>query len=278
MDNPVIPASGTFGYGYEFAEWYDINMLGSICIKSTTLNPKEGNALPRVAECKNSMLNSIGLQNPGIEKAINEELVKLKKVFKKKIIASVAGSTIEEYVKVAEFFDKEDIVAIIEINLSCPNVEQGGMSFGVDQVSVEKICKELKSKIKKPIFVKLSPNVTDIVKIAKTAQKAGADGLTLINCPLGLSINARNKTFSIKNKVAGLSGPAIKPIALQNVYRAANSVNIPIIGVGGIENANDVIEFMSVGAVAVQVGSYNLVNPMACFEIIQEMQNCISSF
>ncbi|GMB10647.1 MAG: dihydroorotate dehydrogenase [Candidatus Improbicoccus devescovinae] len=271
MDNPIIPASGTFGYGYEFADWYDINILGSLCIKGTTQNPRYGNELPRVAETSSGMINSIGLQNPGVINVLGEEIPKLKKKFSKKIIANIAGSTVDEYVYVAQKFDTCPEVMIMEINVSCPNISLGGMAFGVCAEIIKKLCKILKKCVKKPIYIKLSPNVTNILEIAKIAEDSGADGLVLINCLLGTAINPRNGQFVIHNKLGGFSGPAIKPIALRMIYEVAKHVKIPIIGVGGIKTADDVLEFLSVGACAVEVGSCNLVDPLVCKTIIESL-------
>ncbi|MDR1241114.1 MAG: dihydroorotate dehydrogenase [Oscillospiraceae bacterium] len=269
LDNPVIPASGTFGY--EFSQWYDINILGSISLKTTTREPRFGNSTPRVAECVGGMLNSIGLQNPGIEKVISEEIPKFKKNFNKKIIASVGGNSIEDYVFVSKMFDSMEEVEILEINLSCPNVKNGGMSFGLDEKTVYHICEKIKNSCKKKIYIKLSPNVTDIVSIAKSAELSGADGLVLVNTLLGIAIDACSGKPIISNIFAGFSGPAIKPIALRMVYQVFKNVKIPIIGCGGIRNADDVIEFMSAGASAVQIGSANLVNPFSCKNIIDDL-------
>ncbi|MDR1364542.1 MAG: dihydroorotate dehydrogenase [Oscillospiraceae bacterium] len=271
LDNPIIPASGTFGFGYEFADWYDINILGSICLKGTTKESRFGNPTPRVAECTSGMLNSIGLQNPGVEKVISENIPKLKKYFNKKVIANIAGHSVEDYIFVAEKFDKIDEIEILEINLSCPNVKEGGMAFGLDENSVFNICSKIKEKCKKKVYIKLSPNVTDIIKISKFAENSGADGLVLANTCLGIAINPKTGKPIIANIIAGFSGPAVKPIALRIVYQVFKEVKIPIIGCGGITNADDVLEFISAGATAVEIGSANLIDPFICQKIIQEL-------
>ena len=271
LDNPLIPASGTFGFGYEFAEYYDINILGSISLKGTTLNPRFGNPTSRIAECYSGLINSVGLQNPGVEKVISEELPKLKAVFNKKAIANVSGFSIEEYVDCASRLDKEDIIGLIEVNISCPNVSHGGMSFGTDPKMAYEVTNAVKAVCKKPVYVKLSPNVTDIIAIAKACEEAGADGISLINTLLGARFDLKTGKPIIANIMGGLSGPCIKPVALRMVYQVYKAVNIPIIGIGGISSAEDVIEFMSAGATAVQVGAYNLVNPYACKEIIEDL-------
>ncbi len=271
LENPVIPASGTFGFGYEFRAFYDINILGSISTKGTTLEPRFGNPTPRIAECYSGLINSVGLQNPGVDKVISEELPKLKKVFNKKIIANVSGFSIDEYVKVCEKFDEVDMVGAIEVNVSCPNVHGGGMAFGTNADNVANVTKAVKNVTNKPIIIKLSPNVTDIVSIAKSAEDAGADGLSLINTMLGMRVDLNKKKPIIKNVMGGFSGPAIFPIALRMVYQVYKEVKIPIIGIGGISSAEDVIEMMLCGASAVQVGAYNLINPYACKEIIENL-------
>ncbi len=271
LDNPIIPASGTFGYGYEFARFYDLNILGSFSIKGTTLEPRYGNPLPRIAEAKAGMLNAIGLQNPGVDAVISEEFTKLKEVYNKKVIANVAGSCIEDYVEVAKKLDQEDIVAIIELNVSCPNVKEGGIAFGSDELVLYELVKKVKASVTKPVYVKLSPNVSDIVVFAKACEEAGADGLVLINTLLGMRIDLNTRKPIISNKTGGFSGPAIKPIALRMIYQVASSTNLPIIGCGGIENAYDVLEMMFAGASAVQVGSENLIDPYACERIIKQL-------
>jgi len=271
LDNPIIPASGTFGFGYEFAELYDINCLGSFSFKGTTKEPRFGNPTPRIAECKNGMINSVGLQNPGIEKVIVEELPKLKKCFNKKVVANISGFSIDEYVYCCEKIDKEEQVGIIEVNVSCPNVHNGGMSFGTSEKNVSDVTKAVKKVTTKPVYIKLSPNVTDIVSIAKACEDAGADGISLINTLVGMRIDLNRKRPVVAQKTGGFSGDAIFPVALGMVYRVADAVKIPIIGMGGVSTADDVIEMMMAGATAVQVGAANLVNPYACKEIIEKL-------
>lgn len=271
LDNPVIPASGTFGFGYEFADFYDINILGSISLKGTTFESRFGNPTPRIAECYSGLINSVGLQNPGVDKVISEEIPKLSKVYDKKVIANVSGFSLDEYLKTCEKFDSCDKVAIIEVNVSCPNVHGGGMAFGTSADSVGIITKEIKKITTKPIIIKLSPNVTDIVSIAKACEDNGADGVSLINTMLGMRVDLNKKKPIIKNVMGGFSGPAIFPVALRMVYQVYNSVKIPIIGIGGISSAEDVIEMMLCGASAIQVGAYNLINPYACKEIIENL-------
>ena len=271
LDNPIIPASGTYGFGQEFNELYDINILGSISIKGTTLNERFGNPLPRIAECKNGLINSVGLQNPGLYHVIDHELVELKKIYKKKVIANISGFSLEEYVTCAKEMDKVDNVGIIEVNISCPNVHNGGMAYGVDPDNAYEITKAVKSVTTKPVYIKLSPNVTDIVSIAKACERAGADGLSLINTLLGMRIDIKRRQPIIKNKMGGFSGPAIFPVALRMVYQVSKAVKIPVIGIGGISCVDDVIEMMMAGATAVQIGAQNLVNPYVCKEIIEEL-------
>ncbi len=271
LDNPVIPASGTFGFGYEFAEFYDINILGSIALKGTTKEPRFGNPTPRIAECTEGLINSVGLQNPGVDKVISEELVKLKKVFNKKAIANVGGFSLEEYVYTAQKFDMDDCIGLIEINVSCPNVHNGGMSFGTDPKNVYEVTKAVKKVTDKPVFVKLTPNVTDITETAKAAESGGADGVALINTLLGMRINLKNKKPVIANVKGGFSGRAVFPVALRMVYDVYKAVKIPIIGIGGVATAEDVIEMMLAGATAVEVGAENLVNPYACKDIIENL-------
>ena len=271
LDNPIIPASGTFGFGYEFAELYDINILGSFSFKGTTKDPRFGNPTPRIAECNDGMINSVGLQNPGVEKVISEELPKLAKCFNKKVVANVSGFSIDEYMYTCEKIDKQDQVGIIEVNISCPNVHNGGMSFGTLPESAAEVTKAVKSVTSKPIYMKLSPNVTDIVAIAKACEDAGADGISLINTLMGMRIDLKTKKPVIANKMGGFSGPAIKPVAVRMVYQVYEAVKIPIIGMGGVRTAEDVIEFMLAGATAVQVGAANLVDPYACRDIIQNL-------
>lgn len=271
LDNPVIPASGTFGYGYEFAQLYDINILGTFSFKGTTRQPRFGNETPRIAECTAGMINAVGLQNPGVDKVISEELPKLKKCFKKPVIANVSGFSVEDYAYTCERLDGEQQVGWLEVNVSCPNVHGGGMSFGTDPSSVSEVIKAVKKVTHKPIIIKLSPNVTDIVSIAKACEDSGADAISLINTLLGMRIDIISRKPVIKNKMGGFSGPAIFPIALRMVYQVAQAVKIPVIGMGGVSCAEDVIEMMLAGATAVQVGAANLVNPYASKEIIEEL-------
>ena len=271
LDNPVIPASGTFGYGYEFAELYDINILGTFSFKGTTLNPRFGNPTPRIAECKGGMLNAVGLQNPGVDKVIEEELVKVKPLFKKPIMANVSGFSVEEYQEVSKRLDNCDQIGFIEVNVSCPNVHGGGMSFGTDCNSVKKVTEAVKKVTKKPVIVKLSPNVTDIVSMAKACEDAGADGVSLINTLLGMRIDLKRRAPVLKNVTGGLSGGGIFPVALRMVYQVAKAVKIPVVGMGGVESAEDVIEMMLAGATAVEVGAANLIDPFACKTIVEDL-------
>lgn len=271
LTNPIIPASGTFGFGHEFQQYYDIEILGSMSLKGTTLKGQFGNPLPRIAETKSGLLNSIGLQNPGVGQVCNEELVELKKVYSKKVIANVAGKTLEDYLECAKRFDQEEMIGILEINVSCPNVKEGGIAFGQDEVILKELIEQLKKVVTKPVYVKLSPNVSDIVKMAKICEEAGADGLVLINTLLGMRIDLKTRKPILANKVGGFSGPAIKPVALRMIYQVYQATNLPIIGCGGVENAYDVLEMMFAGASAVQVGSENLVDPWACQRIIEEL-------
>lgn len=271
LDNPIIPASGTFGYGFEFSELYDINILGSISIKGTTQYPRYGNNQPRIAESPCGMINSVGLQNPGIMQVINEELPKLGKIFHKPVIANISGFSVSEYVHCASLIDKVPNVGIIEVNISCPNVHGGGLAFGTDPSSVSEITREVKAVTKKPVYIKLTPNVTDITEIAKSAEDSGADGLSLINTLLGMRIDIKTRRPVIANKMGGLSGPAIFPVALRMVYQVHKAVKIPVIGIGGVSSACDVIEMMMAGASAVQIGSANLVDPLICKKIIDEL-------
>lgn len=278
LDNPIIPASGTFGFGYEFADIYDINILGSISVKGTTKEPRFGNPTPRIAECNMGLINSVGLQNPGVEKVISEELPKLKKVFNKPIMANVSGFSVEEYAYTCERLDSEDQVGWFEINVSCPNVHSGGMSFGTDPKSAAEVVKAVKKVTKKPAIIKLTPNVTDIVSIAKACEDAGADGISLINTLLGMRIDLKTKKPVIANKMGGFSGPAILPVALRMVYQVFEAVNIPIVGMGGVSTAEDVIEMMLAGAAAVQVGAANLINPTACRDIINALPEIMDKY
>ena len=271
LDNPIIPASGTFGYGYEFAELYDINCLGTFSFKGTTKDARFGNPTPRIAETPSGMINSVGLQNPGVDAVIAEELPRLKKCFNKPVMANIGGFSIEEYTYVAEKLDKEEQVGLLEVNISCPNVHNGGMSFGTSPEMAAKVTKAVKAVTKKPVYIKLSPNVTDIVSIAKACEDAGADGISLINTLLGMRIDLRKRKPIIANKMGGFSGSAILPVALRMVYQVYDAVKIPIIGMGGVTTASDVIEMMLAGATGVQIGAANLVNPYACKEIIEEL-------
>lgn len=271
LDNPIIPASGTFGFGAEFAELYDLDILGSISFKGTTREPRFGNPTPRIAECRSGMINSVGLQNPGIDAVIAEELPRLRERFHKPIIANISGFSTEEYAECCRRIDAEPQVEIIEVNVSCPNVHNGGMAFGTSPESAAKVTRAVKEVTTKPVFIKLSPNVTDIVSIAKACEDAGADGLTLVNTMLGMRIDIARRRPVIANKIGGLSGAAIFPVALRMVWQAANACKIPIIGCGGIETAEDVIEMMMAGASAVQIGAANLRNPFVCKEIIEQL-------
>lgn len=271
LDNPVIPASGCFGFGYVMSEYYDLDILGSISIKGTTLSPRAGNPLPRVAECPDGLINSVGLQNPGVHKVISEELPKLRKVFHKPIVANISGFSIDEYVEACGLINDAEQVGIIELNVSCPNVHGGGMSFGTQAASVAEVVKAVKNVTTKPLYVKLTPNVTDIVTIARAAEEAGADGLCLINTLLGMRIDTKTRRPVVANKVGGFSGPAIFPVAVRMIWQVASAVNIPIIGCGGVSTADNVIEMMMAGATAVEVGSANLVNPYACKDIIEAL-------
>ena len=270
LDNPVIPASGTFGYGYEFAELYDINCLGTFSFKGTTKEPRFGNPTPRIAECTAGMINAVGLQNPGVDKVISEELPKLKQCFHKPVMANVSGFSVEDYAYTCERLDKEEQVGWLEVNVSCPNVHGGG-SFGTSPEAAAEVTRAVKAVTTKPVIVKLSPNVTDIAAIARACEDAGADGISLINTMLGMRIDLRSRRPVIKNTMGGFSGPAIFPIALRMVYQVAQAVNIPVIGMGGVSTAEDVIEMMLAGATAVEVGAANLVNPMASKEIVEAL-------
>ncbi len=271
LDNPLIPASGTFGFGYEFAELYDINILGSFSFKGTTKEPRFGNPTPRIAECYSGMINSVGLQNPGIEKVISEELPKLRQCFHKPVVANISGFSLDEYVYCCEKIDKEEQVGIIEVNISCPNVHGGGMSFGTSCESAAEVTKAVKAVTTKPVYIKLSPNVTDIVSIAKACEEAGADGISMINTLMGMRIDLKTKKPVVYNKSGGYSGPAILPVALSMVYKVYEAVNIPIIGMGGISTAENVIEMMLAGATAVEIGAANLIDPFVCKKIIEDL-------
>ena len=271
LDNPIIPASGTFGFGYEFAELYDINLLGSLSFKGTTREPRFGNPTPRIAECASGMLNAVGLQNPGVDKVISEELPKLFSVFNKPVMANVSGFSEEEYVETVRKLDSVDKIGWFEVNISCPNVHGGGMSFGTSPEMAGKVTKAVRAVTKKPIIIKLSPNVTDIVSIAKACEAEGADGVSLINTLMGMRIDLRKRAPIIKNKTGGFSGPAILPVAIRMVYQVYEAVKIPIVGMGGVSRAEDVIELMLAGATAVEVGAQNLVDPYACKRIIDDL-------
>ena len=271
MDNPVIPASGTFGYGYEFAELYDINCLGTFSFKGTTKDPRFGNPTPRIAECEAGMINAVGLQNPGVEKVISEELPRLARCFHKPVMANVSGFSVEDYAYTCEKLDQEAQVGWLEVNVSCPNVHGGGMSFGTSPEAAAEVTRAVKKVTTKPVIIKLSPNVTDIVSIAKACEAAGADGISLINTMLGMRIDLRRRTPVIANKMGGFSGPAIFPVAVRMVYQVANAVNIPVVGMGGVSTARDVIEMMMAGATAVEVGAANLVDPFASKKIVDDL-------
>lgn len=278
IDNPVIPASGTFGFGYEFAELYDINCLGTFSFKGTTKDPRFGNPTPRIAECPEGMLNAVGLQNPGVEAVISEEIPKLQKVFHKPVMANVSGFSKEEYVYTCEKIDAVDSVGWIEVNISCPNVHGGGMSFGTSAEAAGEITKAVRAVTKKPLIIKLSPNVTDIVSIAKACEAEGADAVSLINTLMGVRIDLRRKKPIIANKTGGYSGPAIKPVAIRMVYQVYDAVKIPIVGMGGIATAEDVLEMMLAGATAVEVGAANLVNPFASRDIINDLPRVMEKY
>ena len=278
LDNPVIPASGTFGYGYEFAELYDINELGTFSFKGTTRAPRFGNPTPRIAECPGGMINAVGLQNPGVEKVISEELPKLKQVFHKPVMANVSGFSVEDYACTCEKLDKEEQVGWLGVNVSCPNVHGGGMSFGTEPCAAAEVTRAVKAVTHKPVIIKLSPNVTDIVSIAKACEDAGADGISLINTMLGMRINLRTRKPVIANTMGGFSGPAIFPIAVRMVYQVAKAVKIPVIGMGGVSSAEDVIEMMLAGATAVEVGAANLVNPFASRDIVRALPEAMEKY
>ena len=278
LENPVIPASGTFGYGYEFAELYDINILGSFSFKGTTKEPRFGNPTPRIAECPAGMINSVGLQNPGVEKVISEELPKLAKCFHKPVIANVSGFSVDEYAYTCEKLDKQEQVGLLEVNVSCPNVHHGGMSFGTSPEAVAEVTSAVKAVTIKPVYMKLSPNVTDIVSIAKACEEAGADGISLINTLMGMRIDLKTKRPVIANKMGGFSGSAIFPVALRMVYQVTEAVKIPVMGIGGVSSAENVIEMMLAGATAVQVGAANLVDPFICKTIIEDVPRVMEKY
>ena len=271
LDNPLIPASGCYGFGQDFAPLYDLNILGSISFKGTTVEPREGNALPRIAECPMGMLNSVGLQNPGVKVVVEEELPALKKIFHKPLVANISGFSFDEFSILAEEMDKVENVGLLEVNISCPNVHNGGMAFGTDAKNVAEVCKRVKEKTKKPVYMQLSPNVTDITEMAKAAEAAGADGISLINTLLGMRIDIKRRRPVLANKVGGYSGPGVFPIALRMVYQVRKAVQIPIIGMGGIASAEDVIEMMMAGASAVEIGAENLVHPYICRDILENL-------
>lgn len=278
LDNPVIPASGTFGFGYEFAELYDINMLGTFSFKGTTKDPRFGNPTPRIAECTAGMINAVGLQNPGVDKVISDELPKLKKCFNKPVMANVSGFSIDDYAYTCEKLDREEQVGWLEVNVSCPNVHGGGMSFGTDPKAAAEVTKAVKAVTTKPVILKLSPNVTNIVDIAKACEDSGADGISLINTMLGMRIDLRRRKPVIANVMGGFSGPAIFPIAVRMVYQVSQAVKIPVIGMGGVSSADDVIEMMLAGATAVEVGAANLVDPFACKNIIETLPKTMEEY
>lgn len=278
LSNPIIPASGTFGFGYEFADLYDINILGTFSFKGTTKDARFGNDTPRIAETSSGMLNSVGLQNPGVDKVISEELPKLKKVFSKPVMANVSGFAVEDYAYTCEKLDSEAQIGWFEVNISCPNVHGGGLAFGTSAKNAEAVTKAVKKVTSKPVFIKLSPNVTDITEIAKACESAGADGISLINTLLGMRIDLKTKKPILANKMGGFSGPAIKPVALRMIYQVYDAVKIPLIGMGGVSTAEDVIEMMLAGATAVQVGAANLVEPFACKNIIEDLPRVMEKY
>ena len=278
LDNPIIPASGTMGFGYEFDELYDINILGSLSFKGTTLDPRFGNPTPRIAECDSGMLNAVGLQNPGVDKVIDVELPKLRQVFKKPTMANVSGFSLHEYVETVRKLDTQSDIGWFEINISCPNVHGGGMSFGTSPEMAETVTRAVRDVTKKPIIIKLSPNVTDIVSIAKACEAGGADGVSLINTLMGMRIDLKSKRPILANKTGGFSGPAIKPVAVRMIYQVYDAVKIPIVGMGGVSTAEDVIELMLAGATAVEVGAANLVNPYAARDIILDLPRVMEKY
>lgn len=278
LDNPVIPASGTFGFGYEFAELYDINCLGTFSFKGTTKDPRFGNPTPRIAECPSGMINAVGLQNPGVDKVISEELPKLKACFHKPVIANISGFSLDEYAYTCERMDKEEQVGLIEVNVSCPNVHGGGIAFGTSAENAAAVTRAVKAVTTKPVYIKLTPNVTNIVEIAKACEDAGADGISMINTMLGMRIDLKTKKPVIANKMGGFSGPAILPVALRMVYQVYEAVKIPIIGMGGVSSAEDVIEMMLAGATAVEIGAANLVNPFVCKDIVEKLPSVMEKY
>ena len=278
LDNPVIPASGTFGYGYEFAEIYDINCLGTFSFKGTTRDPRVGNPTPRIAECPAGLINSVGLQNPGVEAVIARELPKLKEVFHKPVMANVSGFSVEDYAYTCEKLDREDQVGWLEVNISCPNVHNGGMAFGVTPEGAAEVTRAVKAVTKKPVIMKLSPNVTDIAAIARSCEAAGADGISLINTVLSMRIDLKTKKPVVANVMGGLSGPAVFPLALRMVWQVCEAVSIPVVGMGGVSSAEDVIEMMLAGATAVEVGAANLVDPCACQKIVRDLPRAMEQY
>ena len=278
LDNPIIPASGTFGFGYEFAELYDINCLGTFSFKGTTKDARFGNPTPRIAECDRGMINAVGLQNPGVDAVIAKELPKLKECFNKPVMANVSGFSVEDYVYTCEKLDKEEQVGWLEVNVSCPNVHGGGMAFGTSAEAAAEVTKAVKAVTTKPVIIKLSPNVTDIVSIAKACEEAGADGISMINTLLGMKIDLKTKKPVIANKMGGFSGPAIKPVAVRMIYQVYEAVNIPIVGMGGVSSAEDVIELMLAGATAVEVGAANLIDPFAARDIINDLPRVMEKY
>ena len=278
LDNPVIPASGTFGFGYEFAEIYDINELGTFSFKGTTKEARFGNPTPRIAECPNGMINAVGLQNPGVENVISRELPKLKECFHKPVMANVSGFSVEDYAYTCQRLDAQDQVGWLEVNVSCPNVHGGGMSFGTQPEAAAEVTRAVKAVTKKPVIIKLSPNVTDIVSIAKACEDAGADGISLINTMLGMRIDLRRKKPVIANTMGGYSGPGIFPVALRMVYQVSKAVSVPVIGMGGVSSAEDVIEMMLAGATAVEIGAANLVNPFASRDIVRQLPQAMNKY
>ena len=278
LDNPVIPASGTFGYGYEFAHWYDINCLGTFSFKGTTKDPRFGNPTPRIAECTSGMINAVGLQNPGVDAVIAHELPLLAECFHKPVMANVSGFSIEDYAYTCEKLDPQPQIGWLEVNISCPNVHGGGMSFGTSPEAAAEVTRAVKAVTTKPVYIKLSPNVTDIVSIAKACEEAGADGISMINTLMGMRIDLKTKKPVIYNKSGGFSGPAIKPVALSMVYRVYEAVNIPIIGMGGLSTAEDVIEMMLAGATAVEIGAANLIDPCAAKNIIDDLPRVMEKY
>ena len=278
LDNPVIPASGTFGYGYEFAEIYDINCLGTFSFKGTTRDPRFGNPTPRIAECPAGLINSVGLQNPGVEAVVARELPKLKEVFHKPVMANVSGFSVDDYAYTCEKLDREDQVGWLEVNISCPNVHNGGMAFGVTPEGAAEVTRAVKAVTKKPVIMKLSPNVTDVAAIARSCEAAGADGISLINTVLSMRIDLKTKRPVVANVMGGLSGPAVFPLALRMVWQVCEAVSIPVVGMGGVSSAEDVIEMMLAGATAVEVGAANLVDPCACQKIVRDLPRAMEQY